>query len=288
MIAWEQNIWYYSSGKQVNFMIRKLISLVLTVLMLLSWACAEGDVVPFGRELRFETQVTSAGVARLHGEEDFETLSFTIRMTGNRGPVHFKKYYEDGFALKGSEAVAEFELTLEDYAGDAQINPNRVILFTLQAENGGGASGYRLMDWEMGGSDDIALVPGKKVKLFKRYDFDEEDENPMCYLAVHTFNDGVEQIFRMDMRDPGGENSFYVVYDELKRKSRGKAVVALQQKLQELGLLSGSSVDGVYGPGTAESVKAAQQLLGFEETGIATHEFQKALYKYIPEDTQSE
>lgn len=261
-------------------MIRKILSLLLTLLTLLSVAGAEATVIPFGEELHIQTQINADGEARLHGEADYETLNFTLRMSGNRGPVHFKKYYEDSFSLKGNEAVAEFSLTLEDYDGDCKIDPNRIILFTLQAENGETASGYRLMNWEMGGSDDLPMTAGVPITLFKRYDFDEDDENPMRYLAVHCFNDGAEEVYLLDMQEPDGENTFYVVYDELKRKSRGKAVRALQSKLQELGLLTGSSVDGVFGSGTAESVKAAQKLLGFEETGIATHEFQKALYKY--------
>jgi len=265
-------------------MIQKIVFLALALLMLLTCALAEETIIPFGEELRFETQATMDGVARLNGEAEYETLCFTIKMTGNRGPVHFDKLYGSDFAIKGNEAVAEFSLTLEDYDGEEAIHPGSVILFTLQAENGDVQPGYRLMNWEIGGTYDLPMLPGRAITAFKRYDFDEDDPNPMRYLAVHTFNDGVEQVYLMDMRDPEGEDTFYVEYEELRRKSRGNSVVALQQKLKELGLLDGSSVDGVYGPGTAESVKAAQKLLGFEETGIATHEFQKALYEYQPEE----
>lgn len=256
----------------------KILTLVLILVLLLGAAMAETAVIPFGEKLEFETQITPDGKARLQNEADYATLRFTIRMKGNRGPMHFKKFYGEDFALKGSEAVAEFELSFT--GKDMEINPNNVILLTLQAENGETASGYRMTNWEMAGSTDLPMTEGLNITAFKRYDFDEDDENPMRYLVVHSFNDGVEQTYLMDMLNPKAENTFTIIYPELKRKSRGSAVKELQAKLKELGLLSGSSVDGVYGPGTAESVKAAQKLLGFEETGVATHEFQKALYKY--------
>ena len=259
-------------------MFKKILALVL--MLMLAFSAFAQTVVPYGEELTFQTQITPEGKARLKAEADYETLSFTIKLKGNRGPRHFKKFYEEDFALKGNEAVAEIQLTLNDYEGGLELNPNNIILLTMQAENGDKASGYQMMNWEMSGSNDLPMVSNLPITAFKRYDFDEESENPMRYLVVHSFNDGVEETYLMELADPEEEGSFYIIYDELKRKSRGKAVKQLQTKLKELGLLSGSTVDGVYGPGTAESVKAAQKLLGFEETGVATHEFQKALYKY--------
>ena len=262
------------------YICRKICALLLIVIMLVSAACAE-EIIPFGEELTFETQITADGKARLNGEELYETVAFTLKVTGNRGPVHFKKHYEEAFALNGKEAVAEIELVLH---AERELNPNQTFLITLRAENGDAAKGYQLMDWEIGGDTTFAVPGENKVRIFKRYDFDEDDANPMRYLVIHSFNDGVEQTYLMDMRDPDGESSFYVVYEELRRKSRGKAVKELQTRLSELGLLKGSSIDGVYGPATAESVKSAQKLLGFEETGIADHDFQKALYKYQIEE----
>jgi len=264
-------------------MCKKLVALLLAMLMLLSAAYAEADVVPFGEKCTFETQVRADGTARTAaGDEEYETLRFDIRVVDNRGPVHFKKFYADDFMLKGNEAVAELELTLQAYEGTALINPNNIFLLTLQAEDGSEARGYRMLSWEMGGSGNIELKPGLTISVFKRYDFDEDAEVNMRYLVLHAFVDGAEQRYLLDMHNPDGENTFTIVYEELKRKSRGKAVTALQTRLKELDLLSGTGVDGVYGPKTAESVKAAQALLGFEETGVATHEFQKALYKYVP------
>lgn len=263
-------------------MFKKIFAFAM-MLMLMTSAFAQ-TIIPYGEELTFQTQITPAGKARLKAGTPYETLSFTIKLKDNRGPQHFKKFYEEDFALKGNEAVAEIQLTLNDYEGDLQLNPNNIILLTMQAENGDKANGYQMLNWEMGGSNDLPMVSKLPITAFKRYDFDEDDPNPMRYLVVHAFNDGVEETYLMELADPEKQGSFYIVYDELKRKMRGKAVKQLQKKLQELDLLSGSSVDGVYGPGTAESVKAAQKLLGFEETGIATHEFQKALYKYMPEE----
>ena len=263
-----------------------LICLALMIALTMGFAFAEETAVPFGESYTFETQITPDGRARLTADDgEYETLSFTVTMKGSRGPMHFKKFYGGDIELKGTEAVGEFAVTLNDYAGDAEIDLKNIVLFTLRAENGDMQKGYKLMNWEMLGSYDLPMVSGQPISVFKRYDFDEDDENPMQYLAVHSFNDGVETVQLMEMHDPRAkEDTFRIIYPELRRKSRGAAVKELQAKLRELGLLSGSSVDGVYGPGTAESVKSAQKLLGFEETGVATHEFQRALYKYEAED----
>ena len=264
-------------------MCRKILAIAL-MLMLCFAACAEEAILPFGEALTFETQITADGRARLSADEaDYATLSFTLQIEDNRGPMHFKKYYGDSYQLSGKEAVLEISLRLNDYEGEAAINPNRIILLTLQDENGETAKGYQMTNWEMDGTNVIPMNANLPISVFKRYDYDEDAPFNMRYLVVHSFNDGVEETYLMDMVDPDGKNTFTIVYDELKRKSRGKAVKELQTRLKELGLLTGSSVDGVYGPNTAESVKAAQKLLGFEETGVATHEFQKALYKYVPE-----
>lgn len=59
--------------------------------------------------------------------------------------------------------------------------------------------------------------------------------------------------------------------------SSGEAVKRLQQKLVDMGLLN-DKVDGVFGQKTAAAVCAAQKLLGYEETGIASEEFREVLF----------
>ncbi len=63
--------------------------------------------------------------------------------------------------------------------------------------------------------------------------------------------------------------------------SRGRAVRALQTRLQETGYYSGS-VDGVYGVGTLQAVVAFQEDQGFEPTGRLDDATWEALEAYDP------
>lgn len=69
----------------------------------------------------------------------------------------------------------------------------------------------------------------------------------------------------------------YAEYETLKKGSRGDAVRVLQQRLSDLGYLTGA-IDGDFGPGTEKAISAFQAAVGLEATGIADHETQKALY----------
>ncbi len=66
-------------------------------------------------------------------------------------------------------------------------------------------------------------------------------------------------------------------YVKLQRNDTGAWVTALQNRLKELGYLSGS-VDGVYGNSTVKAIKLFEQAYGKTPTGIATVSLQKTLY----------
>ena len=68
-----------------------------------------------------------------------------------------------------------------------------------------------------------------------------------------------------------------LAYEELAKGSKGDAVIALQERLKELGYYS-ISVDGDYGNGTLNAVSAFQSRNGIDATGIATAETQELLY----------
>lgn len=72
--------------------------------------------------------------------------------------------------------------------------------------------------------------------------------------------------------------AYYEPYPELARKSRGDAVVTLQKGLKKLGFDTGA-IDGIYGPGTEEIVRAFQSSQGIDPTGIADDATQRAIYK---------
>lgn len=66
-------------------------------------------------------------------------------------------------------------------------------------------------------------------------------------------------------------------YTELQKGSKGNAVTQLQTRLKELGFYS-ISIDGDYGNGTANAIKAFEEYNGMEPTGIATVELQAFLF----------
>ncbi|MGG6265354.1 peptidoglycan-binding domain-containing protein [Leptolyngbya sp. AN03gr2] len=53
----------------------------------------------------------------------------------------------------------------------------------------------------------------------------------------------------------------------LRRGARGEAVRGLQNRLSAIGVYQGE-IDGIFGPGTEEAVKAAQNKFGLEADGI--------------------
>jgi len=67
------------------------------------------------------------------------------------------------------------------------------------------------------------------------------------------------------------------VYPELAKGSQGDEVKTMQQRLIDLGYLSGKA-DGDYGNKTATAVSAFQKAKGLEETGVADSQTQALLY----------
>ncbi len=72
-----------------------------------------------------------------------------------------------------------------------------------------------------------------------------------------------------------------VIYDTLKVGSKGENVRKMQQKLIELGFLSGKA-DGEYGPKTKEAVAAFQRHCGLKVDGAAGNETLTHLYSETP------
>lgn len=70
-----------------------------------------------------------------------------------------------------------------------------------------------------------------------------------------------------------GNNS----YVDLQKGSKGNAVAQLQTRLKELGFYS-IAIDGDYGNGTANALKAFEEYNGLEPTGVATKELQALIF----------
>lgn len=67
------------------------------------------------------------------------------------------------------------------------------------------------------------------------------------------------------------------VYETLSRGKKGEQVKTLQRRLQELGYYTGK-IDGDYGSGTLNAVKAFQKKAGLSKTGVADNDTQLLLY----------
>ena len=70
-------------------------------------------------------------------------------------------------------------------------------------------------------------------------------------------------------------------YDYLQTGSTGKAVLALQEALKELGFYAGAA-DGSYGAATAAAVKAFEKKNSIRQDGIASPEAQKLIFEGKP------
>ncbi|MDO4546842.1 MAG: peptidoglycan-binding protein [Clostridia bacterium] len=91
------------------------------------------------------------------------------------------------------------------------------------------------------------------------------------YVIVYDGYSG-EYIDIIDASEP------VVVYETVQYGSRGDVVVRLQEKLRELGYLT-SSADGIFGTGTQRAVRLLQFDMGYDDTGIATVEFQREIFE---------
>lgn len=109
-------------------------------------------------------------------------------------------------------------------------------------------------------------LAGTKVRIYK-----SKKKNPdlreLLYAASYTNEKGQSY------------NAFLGIPEEegvLGRYSEGKEVVNLQTRLRDLGIFN-DEIDGEYMGSTINAVREAQRLMGEEETGVATQEFQQTV-----------
>ena len=238
-------------------------------------------IVPYGESFTYTTQINADGSARVEaGDEPFETVSFTQTMRTYMRPTDFAAKYSTQYKLQGDEAGAGFELVLNDYTGEAPIVPQNVVDISLRSESGNSIErGYQLMDAEIAGNYNVALNTNVPQMLYKRYQYSNVGEE-MFYLVVTTYNDGVAQqiLFQLESDEPEPEPE--IVYGTLQRGIKSDEVKALQQRLVDLGYLTGAA-DGSFGQMTEDAIKAAQEAYGMEANGIADNAFQQKLFEGV-------
>ena len=238
-------------------------------------------IVPYGESFTYTTQIKSDGTARVEADEAaYETVSFTQTMKTFMRPTDFANKYSTQYKLQGNEAGAGFELVLNDYTGEATVVPQNVVDISLRSESGNSIErGYQLMDAEIAGNYNVALNTNVPQMLYKRYQYSNVGEE-MFYLVVTTYNDGVAQqiLFQLESDEPEPEPE--IVYGTLQRGIKSDEVKALQQRLVDLGYLTGAA-DGSFGQMTEDAIKAAQEAYGMEANGIADNAFQQKLFEGV-------
>ena len=238
-------------------------------------------IVPYGESFTYATQIKSDGTARVEADEAaYETVSFTQTMKSFMRPTDFANKYSTQYKLQGNEAGAGFELVLNDYTGEATVVPQNVVDISLRSESGNSIErGYQLMDAEIAGNYNVALNTNVPQMLYKRYQYSNVGEE-MFYLVVTTYNDGVAQqiLFQLESDEPEPEPE--IVYGTLQRGIKSDEVKALQQRLVDLGYLTGAA-DGSFGQMTEDAIKAAQEAYGMAVNGIADNAFQQKLFEGV-------
>ena len=110
-------------------------------------------------------------------------------------------------------------------------------------------------------------LPGTKVKIYKSGEVDN-DLRTLLFQASYTNENGLTYKEFLGIPDTPGVMGRY---------SEGEDVRDLQMRLRDLGLYT-EEISGVYQVPTVTAVRQAQAMMGMEQTGVATIEFQKALY----------
>ena len=242
-------------------------------------------IVPYGEEVTFDSQINKDGSPRRDtASEDYETINLTVQITSYKDFAYFEENYGSIYDLKGGTAAAEFEMTLNNYAGTQQIIPQNCLLITFRGDSDAKtAQGYQLIDKEIAGSTGVMLINNKPVTCYKRYAYDEM-LGEMKYMVLTAYNDGVETTywFDIDMPEPDPTPTpeptpVPDVSRTLHPGEKSDAIKEMQEALIAQGYLDAEAT-GYYGQQTMNAVKAAQKAFGLTVDGVAGKQFFSKLY----------
>ena len=255
----------------------------------------EPVIVPYGEACTFDAQIRADGCARSEADDaPYETLNLTLKVDAYKDTAYFEENYASSYNLQGNEAAVEFDLTLNGYTGSTEIIPQNFLLITLSGEEEGVESqGFQLMDTEIAGKTDVAIVSDETKTLYKRYPYNA-DQGDMSYMVVVAYDEGVAHTYCFEILAPEVEEEpapdeeapaaeetepeTEAEGESLTIGSKGDAVKKLQRVLIDNKLLTGEP-DGHFGKYTAEAVKEMQRKFGMEATGIADQAFLDRLYE---------
>jgi len=137
----------------------------------------------------FETQILADGSPRIGvTEANFETVRLRISMDNYLTPDYFAAKYRNSYKLTGFEAGTEISLTVESSTGSMAVMPQSAIWITFEGASGEENAGYQVMDAEIAGNYDIAILPRETSKIYKRFAYSADPE--MEYMVVTYCLDG--------------------------------------------------------------------------------------------------
>ena len=220
----------------------------------------------------------------------FASQNISVALVDSYTPKHYEYFYGNEYRLSGTEAAVVLRIS-----SDKHCNPQTAIVLNLETASGEVLEGYPLMNAAISGEYVTETAAGQALTVYKRFQYDAN--NPAVYLTLTHFQNGqaVKAYFLLESAskvpskptmasatntpqlDVTPTPTPIMSYQTLTHGDCGDAVVELQERLIELGYLTGEA-DGIFGNMTLTAVKEAQRIGNMEQTGIADEVFQIYLF----------
>ncbi len=251
--------------------------------------------IEIGETFSFTVEVLADGTPRKSLEDtEYFSVPVYITLVRHMDNEYYAETYSDAYMLKGNEAGCELEVSVGDCEGLNELVMQDAVTVVLQNADGEIHPGYQFTNAEISGDTDSLIATGSSATIYKRYTYDAIEG--IEYLTVSYYNGGEMKTvyYSLIAPEPEATPEPVVVEEEpevteepeateepegerYSRGDEGEGVMLLQQKLIDLGFLTGQP-DGQYGYWTACAVEEAQKAFGLEQTGIADAEFLDILY----------
>ena len=250
--------------------------------------------VAMNEEYSFTMQVLADGTPRSDtSETEYFDVPVTIVLTRHMDSRYYAENYGTSYQLKGDEACCELKVTLGDCDGINSFSLQAALPMVLVDAEGNVIPGYQFKNAEIGGETDSGVAVGSSAMVYKRY-----SENPQIdpvSLMVTYYVDGQMKEVYFSLSEPVAEEEPVAEGEPSEGEpaesepaadpagesytigSSGEGVIKLQEKLIQLGYLSGNP-DGEFGKWTAAAVEQAQKDFGLDATGVADAAFLAVLY----------
>ncbi|MGI6239126.1 MAG: peptidoglycan-binding protein [Christensenellales bacterium] len=246
---------------------------------------SKDDPILIGEPYSFTAQLREDGTpASDTAEAAHHQLPVTMTVERHLTPEYYYENYSTQYNIKGNEAGAQINIELGAVEGLSEVSMQDAILVMFENEQGDVQQGFKFTDGEIGAQSNSEIATGAADAIYKRYNYGDVPD--ISYLTLTYYEGGFPVTVYFSLTDsilpeepasapeatqaPAEDGDAYQTGDE------GEGVLKLQQKLIELGYLSGTA-DGKYGKWTEAAVMAAQKDLGMAQTGVADAAFIQAL-----------